>query len=513
MSILFNKSGVSHLTAGVGSGDTELRIPWSEFEQFYRAGVTTGDLMYAILRGPVYREIVAIDLYQSYNGQADKYLKVLRGQGGTSSRAWPPGTLLFLSTHADHYNSIFQPDGTRQITFNPNGVLVPVYRGEKVLQYTGCGIRWFQSFDGVNPYWHLIAGEPCEGEVFQDPGWGFAVWYSAAAACWDGKTQPAFWTPGSADTIWNPVDEWWETTSPNKWLTLNAPNGDWEVDYRPWLIRLKRPELTNSKVEMRSNNNWSLAQEGNLTPGDDLYDKPIGPDGREIETKWQWLPIADDIDFLRVYQDDSTNKVRLSGIDFRLCDRIVVPTKVGGYGDISRRDPTWLAAHGLGTGELVNTTSNAKIWACFTGGQYEIHRAFLLFDLTTISMTDLHFAVLTWATGGSHVPNTRKIIVNEGLQFIPLTVGHYNNFVQANVFTDPWDCTLFDNPWLVLNEDGLDYVKSKFGGDAKFCIRDYTKDYLDSAPFDNMQYDMVTPLELGLYSGNLWPRLILYGFI
>ena len=77
------------------------------------------------------------------------------------------------------------------------------------------------------------------------------------------------------------------------------------------------------------------------------------------------------------------------------------------------------------------------------------------------------------------------------------------NFVQANVFTDPWDCTLFDNPWLVLNEDGLDYVKSKFGGDAKFCIRDYTKDYLDSAPFDNMQYDMVTPLELGLYSGNL----------
>jgi 6-phosphogluconolactonase (cycloisomerase 2 family) len=133
--------------------------------------------MLVVLRGPIDREIVKIDIAASVDNEVDKYLTVERGQGGTGSQAWPAGTLIFLSTTADHYGDLLQPDATRQIDFNPNGALAPNYAGEKVFQYAGCKIRWFMSFNAVDPYWALIAGEPCPNEVWlQPPGFDWPVW-------------------------------------------------------------------------------------------------------------------------------------------------------------------------------------------------------------------------------------------------------------------------------------------------------------------------------------------------
>jgi hypothetical protein len=224
MSFLFNNRAISHLSFPITDEDSEIRIPWQDFNSFMRSNARSGDSMIAILRGPIEREIVGIDLVNSFSGTTDKYLKVARGQGGTSSMAWPAGTLLFISTHADHYESLFQPEGTRQIDYNPNGVLSPLYAGEKIFQYGGCEIRWWMSFDAVNPYWHLIAGLPCEGEIYADPGWGFPVWnpgkdsvhifrgsQNDPPACWyeGGPNPPAvppFW-PGRGS--WDAVNEWW----------------------------------------------------------------------------------------------------------------------------------------------------------------------------------------------------------------------------------------------------------------------------------------------------------------
>lgn len=239
--ILFNNKGFSHLTASIGVFETELRVAWNDYQNFIVPDADSGDLIYAILRDPVDREIVAIDIFNSVDGLNDKYLKVIRAQGGSSAKAWPSGTLLFLSTHADHYEALFQPDSARQIDFNPNGVLSPNYAGEKILQYTGCEIRWWMSFDAVNPYWQLIAGEPCDGEFFVDPGWGFKVWVPAGCLggtgevieMWEGGVGipgACFWGAGIHPDTGNPL--------PGK--------GDWNAGIPRW----ENPNLKSSGIHV-----------------------------------------------------------------------------------------------------------------------------------------------------------------------------------------------------------------------------------------------------------------------
>lgn len=172
MAYIFNNRAVSHITQSISSGDTQIRVPWSDFPMFMRKN--SFDYMLVVLRGPVEREIVKIDIAASEDDEVDKYLVVERGQGGTGSQDWPAGTLIFLSTTADHYGDLVQPDSIRQVDFNPNGVISPNFAGEKIYQYSGCEIRWWQSFNAIDPYWHLIAGEPCDGEFFENPT-GFFV--------------------------------------------------------------------------------------------------------------------------------------------------------------------------------------------------------------------------------------------------------------------------------------------------------------------------------------------------
>jgi len=176
MSFIFNNRGVAHLTQGISALDTQIRIPLETFAQFNRAGARASDFMFCVLRGPVDREIIKIIPAQS-NSPPDQYLVCERGQGGTGSQAWPPGTLLFLCTTADHYSAVLQREDVRQVDFNPNGALTPNYQGEKVFQYAGCEIRWFMSFNAVDPYWQLIAGEPCPNERYTlPPGFPWPVW-------------------------------------------------------------------------------------------------------------------------------------------------------------------------------------------------------------------------------------------------------------------------------------------------------------------------------------------------
>ncbi|GAG45866.1 unnamed protein product, partial [marine sediment metagenome] len=107
MPFIFNNRAVAHLEKAITDIETQLRIPLAAFEQFNRYGAGADAFMFCVLRGPVEREIVKIIPDQSNYGP-DPYLVCERGQGGTGSQAWPAGTLLFLSTTADHYSSIIQ---------------------------------------------------------------------------------------------------------------------------------------------------------------------------------------------------------------------------------------------------------------------------------------------------------------------------------------------------------------------------------------------------------------------
>lgn len=170
MPFIFNNRAVSHLAQAINSSATQIKIDAKDYELFNRLGAGADDFMFCVLRGPEDREIVKIIPDQgAYPPAANTFLKCERGQGGTAAEDWPAGTLIFLSTVADHYSEIVQRGNIRQVDYNPNGVLSPLFHGEEILQYAGCEIRWWKSIDATNPYWHLIAGEPCGTEEFVNP--------------------------------------------------------------------------------------------------------------------------------------------------------------------------------------------------------------------------------------------------------------------------------------------------------------------------------------------------------
>jgi photosystem II stability/assembly factor-like uncharacterized protein len=168
MSIALAHKAVAHLVVAISDTDQSLMVELQAFQSFIRVD---GDYHYVMLRGPAARELIKIDIANSTDG----ILNVERGQGGTIAIAWPAGTLLFNSTHEDHYNSIVQRGG-RTIDYNPNEVLVPLYAGEKIYQDGPAGCeRWWKSFDGINAYWDLITGDKCGNENWTDIGYGYDI--------------------------------------------------------------------------------------------------------------------------------------------------------------------------------------------------------------------------------------------------------------------------------------------------------------------------------------------------
>jgi hypothetical protein len=171
MTIAITHKGIGHLMQSITAGATTMNIPAIEAQAFTNVN---GDYIYAILRSATAREIVRIDIAASQftNG----ILTVARGQGGSIAAAWPAGTLVLAVTNADHYNSLIQAGASRTISYNPNEVLNPLYRGEKVYQNGPAGCeRWWKAFNAVNPYWDIITGVACGSEIYQDIGWDYEL--------------------------------------------------------------------------------------------------------------------------------------------------------------------------------------------------------------------------------------------------------------------------------------------------------------------------------------------------
>lgn len=166
MTISFSNKAIGHLLEAVTDSDVWMKVSPQVFESFVRPGGN----VYALVRGPINREIVKIDA----SGSLNENLKVTRGQGGTTANAWPMGALLFNSTNEDHYNAIIQLGESRVIDYNPNEILAPLYAGEKVYQNGPAGCeRWWISFNAVNPYWDIFTGAPCGAEFYEDIGWTY----------------------------------------------------------------------------------------------------------------------------------------------------------------------------------------------------------------------------------------------------------------------------------------------------------------------------------------------------
>ena len=173
MTIGYSNIAKSSLLEAIDSDDTQVIIQAGGYEGFLRIDA---DYTYARLANAFQNELVKIDLSNSgphiklvagavtYSGG----LSVARGQGGTQAVSWPRGSLIYIEVTADYLNEIIQRGLFRTIDYNPNGVLSPAYKGEKV--YQSNDPRWWKSYNDTDPYWAMICGVAAEGETWRDPG-------------------------------------------------------------------------------------------------------------------------------------------------------------------------------------------------------------------------------------------------------------------------------------------------------------------------------------------------------
>lgn len=127
-------------------------------------------------------------------------------------------------------------------------------------------------------------------------------------------------------------------------------------------------------------------------------------------------------------------------------------------------------------GVEIRTAYSSSMWAMAVyrlgSGIYRIYRSWFAFDLTGLPSGSIKGAWLTFyrSAGGAS-----SVCVQEGTQADPMTLDDFDAFEDTLFSMVQWSGAPVSMP---LNQAGMDYVQSKRGSVAKFCLREYDHDYL-----------------------------------
>lgn len=127
-------------------------------------------------------------------------------------------------------------------------------------------------------------------------------------------------------------------------------------------------------------------------------------------------------------------------------------------------------------GKEIYTGLSSSMWAictrCLDSGIYRIYRSWFAFDLTGLPSGSIKGAWLTFYRSGS---GYGRACVQEGTQADVMTLDDFDAFEDPLFSMAQWSGSPVSLP---LNQLGLNYVRSKRAGVAKFCLREYDHDYL-----------------------------------
>ena len=145
----FNNKAYASIEENISSTATVIPLNAGGYNAFL-PGWSTGKVMYlTITNAEAEIEIVKVTGFTGNN------LTVLRGQDGTTAKAWNRGSVITQRLVAANLSGFIQKEGFRTVAYNPNGVLSAAYPGEKIFQ---TGDVWWKNISGTT--WQLIAGTP-----------------------------------------------------------------------------------------------------------------------------------------------------------------------------------------------------------------------------------------------------------------------------------------------------------------------------------------------------------------
>lgn len=141
---------------------------------------------------------------------------------------------------------------------------------------------------------------------------------------------------------------------------------------------------------------------------------------------------------------------------------------------------TWAGAHDATDGTFLlfpENETDCAIQGAMDPPDYIVFRSFFDFDLSGIP----EGASITWAklTLKSYGAETCIAIIQEGTQSDTLDLPDYDAFTGALFDSLTWAAGSNE---FTLNTAGKTYIRSKFTGTAKLCMREYNHDYLNAEP-------------------------------
>ena len=376
-------------------------------------------------------------------------LTVSRGQDGTNAREWYDGAIINHRINAALLTAMIQKEAYREVAYNPNGILSPAYRGEKVFQTDAadCKKRWWKSISGV--VWQMITGDQC----------------------------PPEWTVNSSDidayawraVCWNPTEsEFLAVSYNNGGVIATSPDGaTWTVTASATL-----PGLPNKLVWCDSLGIYVTTSAGDVYTSSDgetwakVYD---ATDGFATCKSLRWfedqgillVSISDGGSQYVLYSTDGTN---FTSISLDVWD-IAYASNLGIFLGIDYGTTTYVSTDGLNwtsqTGDteadFLSLVASDDLFVCGAGGG--------AIYVTTDG--------LTWIEGTLDTSVTPNQIVYTGKYFIL-----QNNFSGVTEYSDDglnWTDSLIDgNRWygLCYSPDLVMLVTVADNGDDRSAVGD-----------------------------------------
>jgi len=211
---LFNTLAQSRITEAITASDTSLTLIPGGALDFLPGWISGKEFYCTLVDASANREIIKVtDIsYHTFT--------IERGQDGSSTRAWPTGTIVVQRCVAANFTRFMQKLDFRTINYDPNGVLTAAYPGEKVYD-AGVGNcqTWWKHITGT--VWALIGGTEVLRDTYFDDACYKPDLYSGSG--WDDPNQQWLMAVTGADELHRQLAAW---------------EFDWVDDYRPDSIKV-----------------------------------------------------------------------------------------------------------------------------------------------------------------------------------------------------------------------------------------------------------------------------------
>jgi len=141
---------------------------------------------------------------------------------------------------------------------------------------------------------------------------------------------------------------------------------------------------------------------------------------------------------------------------------------------------------------IIDTAGGSSPTARTFSSNYYVYRSFLYFDLSALPGGATVTSAVVTVRGFNDASS--QVCIQQGTQTgtdnSGLVIGDWNAFTGTPFAIFDWITGNDPRNELTFNAAGITYVESVAGSVAKFCLREYDKDYSDVAPLGNDKNSM-----------------------